>query len=134
MACTRNDWGAALAMNPFSRLLAAGVVLAFGSDAPVTSLDPWGTVRAAAHHRTPGSGITAEQAFAAHTTGGWYAADRDGEGVLAAGAPATFAVWQVDDLPGGATLPDLAPDSTSPTCLRTVVRGGTIHDLEGALR
>lgn len=124
----------ALAMNPFSQLLAAGVVLAFGSDAPVTSLDPWGTVRAAVHHRTPGSGVTAEQAFAAHTTGGWFAAGRDGEGVLAEGAPATFAVWQVDDLPPGAMLPDLAPDAPSPTCLRTVVRGSTIHDLEGALQ
>lgn len=124
----------ALAMNPFSRLLAAGVVLAFGSDAPVTSLDPWGTVWAAVHHRTPGSGITAEQAFAAHTTGGWYAAGRDGEGLLAEGAPATFAVWRADDLPAGATLPDLGADAASPTCLRTVVRGNTIHDLEGALQ
>ncbi|NED22245.1 amidohydrolase family protein, partial [Streptomyces sp. SID9913] len=40
-------------LNPFAALLRAGVPLAFGSDSPVTPLDPWGTVRAAAFHRTP---------------------------------------------------------------------------------
>ncbi|MYV96836.1 amidohydrolase family protein, partial [Streptomyces sp. SID3343] len=43
----------AATMNPLAALTAAGVPLAFGSDAPVTPLDPWGTVRAAAFHRTP---------------------------------------------------------------------------------
>lgn len=124
----------ALAMNPFAKLLAAGVVLAFGSDAPVTPLDPWGTVRAAVHHRSPGSGITPEQAFAAHTTGGWYAVGHDGEGTLTAGAPATFAVWDRDALQAGATLPDLTPGVALPTCLRTVTRGVTIYDVEGALQ
>ncbi|MGB9378460.1 MAG: amidohydrolase [Mycobacteriales bacterium] len=124
----------ALAMNPLAGFAAAGVALAFGSDSPVTPLDPWGTVRAAVRHRSPGSAISAEQAFAAHTTGGWYAAGVDGEGVLAAGAPATFAIWQVDDLAPGATLPDIASGAANPTCLRTVVRGVTIHEQEGALR
>jgi predicted amidohydrolase YtcJ len=121
----------ALAMNPFAAMHTAGVVLAFGSDAPVTPLDPWGTVRAAVHHRTPGSGLTPEQAFAAHTRGGWQAAGRADEGVIAAGAPATFAVW--DGVPPGATSPDLTPGAALPACLRTVVRGATIHDVEGAL-
>ncbi|MCU1593892.1 MAG: amidohydrolase [Frankiales bacterium] len=110
----------ALAMNPFAAMASAGVALALGSDAPVTPLDPWGGVRAAVHHRTPGSGLTAEASFAAHTRGGWRAARRDDEGDLIAGAPATFAVWKVDgSLPAG--LPDL--DAPDPTCLRTVVRG-----------
>ncbi|MEP6527177.1 MAG: amidohydrolase family protein [Nocardioidaceae bacterium] len=121
----------ALAMNPFAKFVAAGVTMAFGSDSPVTSLDPWGTVRAAVHHRTPGAGVTAEQAFAAHTRGGWFAAGRDGEGDIATDAPATFAVW--DGVPPGETMPDLTPGAALPTCLRTVVRGVTIHDLEGAL-
>ncbi|NEB82256.1 amidohydrolase family protein, partial [Streptomyces sp. SID14478] len=30
-------------LNPFASLLRAGVPLAFGSDSPVTPLDPWGT-------------------------------------------------------------------------------------------
>ncbi|CAM5353742.1 amidohydrolase [Streptomyces avidinii] len=34
-------------LNPYAAMLKAGVPLAFGSDAPVTPLDPWGTVRAA---------------------------------------------------------------------------------------
>ncbi|NEA49928.1 amidohydrolase family protein, partial [Streptomyces sp. SID10815] len=33
-------------LNPFAALLRGGVPLAFGSDSPVTPLDPWGTVRA----------------------------------------------------------------------------------------
>jgi predicted amidohydrolase YtcJ len=123
----------ALAMNPFGRLAAAGVVLALGSDTPVTPVDPWGAVRAAVWHRTPGAGLSAEQAFAAHTRGGWRAAGRDAEGVLAAGAPATFAVWDGDALAPGATLPELTPDAPLPTCLRTVVRGQSIHDRDGAL-
>ena len=59
----------AAAMNPFAQLAAAGVSLALGSDAPVTALDPWAAVRAAAHHRTPGSGISPRAAFAAATRG-----------------------------------------------------------------
>ena len=122
----------ARAMNPFAALAAAGVPLAFGSDAPVTPLDPWGGVRAAIHHRTAGFEISLEAAFAAHTAGGWYAARRTG-GSLVAGAPATFAVWDSTTVPAGSTLPDLALDVPLPTCLRTVVRGGLVHDVEGAL-
>jgi predicted amidohydrolase YtcJ len=107
-------------MNPYAALAASGVELALGSDAPVTPLDPWGTVRAAVHHRTPGSGLAPEAAFAAHTCGGWRAARRDDVGQLVAGAPATFAVWQLAaDLPGG--LPDLS--AADPVCVRTVVSG-----------
>ncbi|MDP9240191.1 MAG: amidohydrolase family protein, partial [Actinomycetota bacterium] len=124
----------ALAMNPFAAMHAAGVVLAFGSDSPVTPLDPWGTVAAAVHHRTPGSGISPDHAFTAHTQGGWQAAGRTGEGVIAVGVPATFAVWSADSLEPGARLPDLSVGVDPPTCLRTVVRGVPIHDLEGALR
>ncbi len=129
----------ALAMNPFAALAAAGVALALGSDSPVTPLDPWGTVRAAVRHRTPGSGITARAAFAAHTRGGWRAARRDEEGELVPGAPATFAVWQVegelvvqtpaDAVAGWSTdprsglsgLPDV--DGPDPVCRATVVQG-----------
>ena len=133
----------ALAMNPFAGLAAAGVPLALGSDSPVTALDPWGSLRAAVRHRTPGFGLSARAAFSAHTRGGWRAGRRDGEGELAPGAPATFAVWQVegelvvqtpDDRVAGwstdpraavAGLPDL--DGPDPVCLRTVVRGQTVH-------
>jgi predicted amidohydrolase YtcJ len=103
----------AAALNPFATLAARGVTLAFGSDAPVTAVDPWATVRAAVEHRTPGSGLTWEQAFAAHTEGGWRAAGMTG-GRVEVGGPATFAVWDGDP-------------RTSPRCLRTVLNGTTIY-------
>src|SRR6185503_13883126 len=86
------------------QLAAAGVSLALGSDAPVTALDPWAAVRAAAHHRTPGSGISARAAFAAATRGAWRAGGtRDGvAGTLIPGAPGSYAVWEVDELVVGA--------------------------------
>lgn len=118
----------ALTLNPFARLAAAGVVLALGSDAPVTPIDPWGTVRAAAHHQTPGQQLAVDAAFAAHTRGGWWAARVDDGGVLRAGAPATYAVWDTGahTAPG---LPALRPDEPLPNCLRTVVRGRTAYEV-----
>jgi predicted amidohydrolase YtcJ len=97
------------ALNPFATLAAEGVTLAFGSDAPVTRVDPWATVRAAVEHRTPGEGLDHAAAFAAHTVGGWAAAGETG-GVLEVGAAATFAVWR------------------DKTCLRTVLDGNTIYE------
>jgi predicted amidohydrolase YtcJ len=133
----------ALTLNPFGALAGVGVPLAFGSDSPVTPLDPWGTVRAATQHRNPHHAISVRAAFAAHTRGGWRAIGRDDEGLLAPGAPATFAVWAADEVvvqapdervsrwstdPRGAVpgLPNLAPEAATPVCLRTVVRGETI--------
>ncbi|MDB1088870.1 amidohydrolase family protein [Streptomyces sp. ACA25] len=132
-------------LNPYAALLRAGVPLAFGSDAPVTPLDPWGTLRAAAFHRTAGHRISVRAAFAAHTRGGWRALGRDDAGVLVPGAPADYAVWRTDALvvqapdnrvarwstdPRSATpgLPDLSPGTELPECLRTVVAGRTVHD------
>jgi hypothetical protein len=115
-----------LASNPFASLAGVGVPLTFGSDSPVTPIDPWGGVRAAAGHHNPHQRITVRAAFAAHTRGGWRAVRRDDEGVLVPGGPATFAVWHATgDLAGG--LPVLHPDDPLPTCLRTVVRGAVIH-------
>ena len=65
-------------LNPFALLASQGVPLALGSDAPVTGLDPWGSVRAAVNHHTPGSAISARAAFAAATRGGWRACRRPG--------------------------------------------------------
>jgi predicted amidohydrolase YtcJ len=110
-------------LNPFAVLAEAGVVLAFGSDCPVTPVDPWATVRAAVHHRTDGFGLTPRAAFAAHTVGGWLASGSDG-GELVAGAPATYAVWASDG------FPSLAPGAPLPECLRTVRDGRIIYDRE----
>ncbi|MCM2580489.1 amidohydrolase [Streptomyces meridianus] len=132
-------------LNPFAALLRAGVPLAFGSDSPVTPLDPWGTVRAAAFHRTPEHRVSVRAAFTAHTRGGWRAVGRDDAGVLVPGAPADYAVWRTGDLvvqapdervarwstdprSGTPGLPDLAPGSDLPVAERTVVAGQTIFE------
>ncbi|MBB0244447.1 amidohydrolase family protein [Streptomyces alkaliphilus] len=144
MYATRLGRERAAGLNPFAALLRAGVPLALGSDAPVTPLDPWGALRAAAHHRNPAHRISVRAAFAAHTRGGWRALGRDDGGVLVPGAPADYAVWRVGELvvqapddrvarwstdPRSATpgLPDLSPGEPSPVCLRTVVAGRVIH-------
>jgi len=121
-----------LASNPLGSLAGVGVPMAFGSDAPVTPLDPWGTIRAALRHHNPVQRIGVRVAFAAHTRGGWRAALRDDEGVLVPGGPATFAVWPGTDLAGG--LPRLVPADDEepmpalPVCRRTVLRGTVIYD------
>ncbi|MBU3062098.1 amidohydrolase family protein [Nocardia sp. NEAU-G5] len=136
----------AAALNPFSAMAAAGIGLAIGSDAPVTALEPWAAVRAAAHHRTPGHQISPRAAFAAATRGAWRAGGvRDGvAGTLVPGAPASYAVWDAADLVVAAAsdtvqrwstdprsrvpgLPPLDPGAPLPRCLRTVHRGTTIH-------
>lgn len=132
-------------LNPFAAMASAGVGLALGSDVPVTRMDPWQAVRAAVHHRTPGSAISARAAFAAATRGAWRAGGvRDGiAGTLVPGAPASYAVWDCEELvvaapkdavqrwstdprAGVAALPRLEPGAALPQCVRTVHRGRTI--------
>ncbi|MEI5103557.1 amidohydrolase [Streptomyces sp. PmtG] len=133
----------ARALNPYAALLRAGVPLAFGSDSPVTPLDPWGTVRAAAFHHTAEHRVSVRAAFTAHTRGGWRAIGRDDAGVLVPGAPADYAVWRAGELvvqapddrvarwstdprSGTPGLPDLTPGADLPVCLRTVVAGRAV--------
>lgn len=133
-------------LNPFALLASEGVPLAFGSDTPVTSMNPWETVRAAVLHQTAGSAVSARAAFAAATRGGWRACGvRDGAtGTLIPGAAASYAVWDAEDLevsaPANAVqrwstdprsrvpaLPRLALDAPLPRCRQTVHRGVVIH-------
>jgi len=141
----------ALPMNRFASMTRAGVGLAFGSDSPVTPLGPWAAVRAAAWHRTETERITVRGAFNAHTRGGWRAARRDEGGVIALGAPASLAVWDVsgdlvvqtpdarvaawstDPRAGVPHLPDLHPDVELPTCVMTLVAGEVAFEHEGVL-
>jgi predicted amidohydrolase YtcJ len=113
-------------MNPFGDFARHGIGMAFGSDSPVTPLDPWGMVRGGIRHRTPGAGTDPVRAFAAATADGWRAARRQG-GELAEGAPATYAVWDAGDLDEHG-LPDLTGDVPDPTCLRLVLHGETIYE------
>lgn len=132
---------------PFADLAQAGVPLAFGSDTPVTPVDPWQGVRAATGHEDPDQRISAGAAFRAHTRGGWRLAglDHTGAGQLRVGAPAHLAVWRAERLgvqaapgrlsswseearAGTPLLPDLSPDAAEPECLHTARDGVILHD------
>jgi predicted amidohydrolase YtcJ len=131
-------------LNRFALLASRGVPLAFGSDTPVTDMNPWATIRAATTHHTPGSAISARAAFAAVTRGAWRAGGtRDGvTGTLVPGAPATYAIWEADEFEVSApadavqrwstdprsrvpVLPRL--DGELPRCRQTVHRGLVLH-------
>ncbi|QNG21319.1 amidohydrolase family protein [Rhodococcus triatomae] len=137
----------AATMNDFAGTAAAGVSLAFGSDAPVTRVEPWSMVAAAVHHRTPGRGISPRAAFSAATRGAWRAGGvRDGmAGTLAPGAPASYAIWETGELVVSApkdsvqrwstdprarvpALPNLEPGAPAPVLLKSVHRGVVVHE------
>ncbi len=111
----------ALASNPLDDLDAAGLALAFGSDAPVTPVDPLGAVLAATRHHG-GHGLTAERALTAQTVGGRRAAGQDDAGLLRVGWRADLAVLDGPPIP--------LREGEPPTCVATIVAG---RDLTGAL-
>ncbi|MBA4101611.1 MAG: amidohydrolase [Arthrobacter sp.] len=132
-------------MNPFASLYAAGVPVCFGSDSPVTPLRPWSSVRACLEHHNEDERISARAAFLGHTRAGWRAANYPDPmaGQLVPGAPASFAVWEVEELmvqvadgrvqswstdPRARTplLPALDTGS-DPVCLQTVRNGVELY-------
>jgi len=137
-------------LNRIGSIAAAGIPLAFGSDSPVTALDPWAAISAAAFHHDDDQRISARAAFAAHTRGAHRAARDDVHvheqaGVLVPGAPADLTVWEAGELVVQApddriqawstdprsrvpALPDVSPGAPRPRTLRTVVAGRAVHD------
>lgn len=132
-------------MNAFASFYSAGVPITFGSDSPVTPLRPWASVRACLEHHTGDQRISARAAFLGHTRAGWRAAKYHNPmaGQLVPGAPATFAVWDVEELmvqvadgrvqswstdPRARTplLPALDTGS-DPVCLQTVRDGAELY-------
>jgi predicted amidohydrolase YtcJ len=139
----------AAGLHDFAGLVRAGVSLALGSDSPVTPIDPWAWVRAAMWHHQPAARLSGRAAFAAATRGGWRAAGDDASGVLAVGAPATYAVWAAHELAvqapdarvanwstdprsGTPGLPRLDPDLPLPRCLATVLAGRVLFAADDA--
>jgi predicted amidohydrolase YtcJ len=86
-------------------------------------------VRDAARHNRPSEQLTVEDAFAAATRGGHWAAGDDDAGVLRVGGRADLAVWDVG--PGGLDprtgLPRLERDDPLPTCAATLAGGRFVH-------
>jgi predicted amidohydrolase YtcJ len=124
MYAERLGAGRAEGCNPFADLVDDDVVLALGSDAPVTPLDPWGGVHAAVDHRTPSSGLRPFDAFDAATHGGRYAARAEHPaGPLAVGAPASLALWAT-----GQTLSAVLASRARPDCRLLLVEGTPVGD------
>ncbi|MEA5454440.1 amidohydrolase family protein [Sinomonas sp. JGH33] len=138
-----------IGMNPLASFASAGVPVCFGSDSPVCALDPWASVAACLRHSTPSERISARAAFIGHTRAGWRAVHHPHPlmGQLVPGAPASFAVWEVDELmvqvadervqawstdPRARTplLPALDTENR-PRCLSTVHRGVELFRAEG---
>jgi predicted amidohydrolase YtcJ len=121
----------AQSMNRLGTLQRSGVPLAFGTDAPVTSLAGWATVRAAVQHCQPGQRLSIASAFDAATRGAHWAAFTDNAGTIQVGALANLAIWDLADSgleePGG--LPRL-DDVPLPVCAATVSAGRFIYQSE----
>lgn len=131
---------------PLHSFLSAGIPTGFGSDSPVTPIDPWGAVTAALFHNNADHRISARSAFRAHTRGAWRIAgfNSQGEGDIRIGSPADLAIWQCAELgvqaensgrsswttdvrSGSPLLPILGPDAGPITCAATYRKGKLIH-------
>lgn len=118
-------------------LAASGAVLAFGSDAPVETPDPWRGLYAAVTRRREGDDrpswypeerLSLREAVRAYTVGPAYAAGTDAwQGTLAPGMVADFVVLDRDPYAG------TAEDLLRVGVLATVVGGRVVH-AAGALR
>ena len=120
MYASRLGLDRALSLNALGDLRDAGVRVAFGSDTPVTPVDPWGGIHAAIGHRTPRQRVDAAFAIDAHTRAGWHAAGVNDSGRLDVGALAHVSIWPA--MPEG-ELPEAGA-----TALRTIIDGHTCWD------
>ncbi len=86
----------ALRMNPFRELDRAGVLLAFGSDAPACPIEPWPLVDAATEHHNPDFALSRERALECALAGGRIAARQDDAGRVQPGFRADLAAFTPD--------------------------------------
>jgi predicted amidohydrolase YtcJ len=78
-----------------------GVQVVLGSDAPVSPLDPWGSMAAAVHRsRDDNEPWHAEHTLTVHEA---LAASTHGLGTVAPGHPADLALLEFDPLPSGSS-------------------------------
>ncbi len=109
---------------PLRELAAAGVELAFGSDAPVAALDPWLAMASAVHRGAPDGeswypehSLVPAQALAAST---------GGRGRVRSGGPADLALLDANPL-AGADAAEAAANLRSMHVAATWVAGTLVH-------
>jgi predicted amidohydrolase YtcJ len=106
--------------NPFRALADRGIPIAFGSDAIVTPMDPWGIIHAAEHHPEPRHSVGRLEAVSMSSLGGRTAARQDRfVGIVRAGLRADLAVFEGD--------PYAAEDPRPARCVLTIVQGRVAH-------
>jgi predicted amidohydrolase YtcJ len=99
--------------NPYRRLLASGVRLAGGSDAPITPIDPVSGIRAAVERPNPNEAINGEQALAMFTSEAAFALNRETScGGIEVGKQADFTLLTQD------------PRTTADCRVVATIRGG----------
>ena len=111
---------------PFRSMLAAGVGLTFGSDAPVASLDPW-LAMAAAVHRSPDEREPWNAAEAVSPAEA-LAASVDGQGTVGAGSPGDLVLLDHDPLAPSTSTAEAAAALRRPGVALTVVAGTPTYD------
>jgi predicted amidohydrolase YtcJ len=111
---------------PFRSMLAAGVELAFGSDAPVSPLDPWHAMAAAVHRGrdeeppwNPAEALSPAEALGASV---------DGQGTVGVGSRADLVLLDADPLVPRASTSDTAAALRRPGVALTVLAGRPTYD------
>lgn len=102
--------------NPYRALADRGIAIAFGSDANVTPMDPWGTIALAETRWREEHRVSRLEAVSMSTLGGRHAARQDRlVGVVRAGMRADLAAFEGD--------PYAAQDPRGARCVLTIVHG-----------
>lgn len=123
-------------LNPFSDILKSGGRLLFGSDSPVTDINPWSTINAAMNMHNERFSITQKAAFRSSTKN---------FGQLNVGDVANLAIWDVEHWSeshpsderhrwssDARSFPTEFPDSSRPPkCLMTIVDGNILYNAVG---
>ena len=87
------------AMNPFRTMVERGIEVGFGSDAPITALDPMLAIDAAERHHDRAQRLSRPEAIRLHTIGSARIGHQeDKKGSLAPGMHADFAAYESDPL------------------------------------
>jgi predicted amidohydrolase YtcJ len=133
-------------LNTFARYTKAGIPLLLGSDSPVTSVNPWLSIRAALSMNNSNQSLSSRAAFRAHTSDGYRRIGDHRSHDVSVGSPADLVLWSIEELnvipapefastwstdvrSGVATIPNL--DDQLPQCLLTIKSGEIVFASHG---